>query len=198
MGDLNISYFLNISNNLSNDKLIIQDITLFENIKVFSSDVCGLGKSFKIKKLIKENKEIYYHFPLGGMLTKTVIYEKVFKLLNKIKKDLKIKDEEENLGSHNIAIHLDIMESEEISLINEFLFLFLVTKFYANNGNIIYIPSKIKTYVKIPNSFENYLKKFGMLNVFEIENIALGKLPKLELEEYIKQIFNRMIGKSTN
>ena len=90
------------------------------------------------------------------------------------------------------------MESEETSLINEFLFSFLVTKFYINNGNIIYIPNNIKIYVEIPNSFENYLKKFGILNVFETENIALGKLPELELEEYIIQIFNRMIGKSTN
>ena len=70
IGDLNISNLLNDSNNQSNDKLNIQDKSLFRNIKVFSSDVCGLGKSFKIKKLIKEYNEIYYHFPLGGMLTK--------------------------------------------------------------------------------------------------------------------------------
>jgi len=127
--------------------------------------------------------------------------------LKKIKKDLKnrkeeelqkIKKEEEDLGYNNVSIHLDIMESEEISLINEFLFSFLVAKFYTNNGNIIYIPNNIKIYVEVPNSFENYLKKFGILNVFEIKNIALGELPELELEEYIKQIFNRIIGKSTN
>ena len=127
--------------------------------------------------------------------------------MKKIKKDLKnrkeeelqkIKKEEEDLGYNNVSIHLDIMESEEISLINEFLFSFLVAKFYTNNGNIIYIPNNIKIYVEVPNSFENYLKKFGILNVFEIKNIALGELPELELEEYIKQIFNRIIGKSTN
>ena len=199
IGDLNISNLLNDSNNQSNDKLNIQDKSLFGNIKVFSSDACGLGKSFKIKKLIKENNEIYYHFPLGGMLTKKSIYEKLLKLLKTIKKDLKIKkEEEENLPYNNVAIHLDIIESEETSLINEFLFSFLVSKFYANNGNIIYIPNNIKIYVEIPNSFENYLIKFGILNVFEINNIALGSLPKLELEEYIKQIFNKMIGKNTN
>jgi len=127
--------------------------------------------------------------------------------LKKIKKDLKnrkeeelqkIKKEEEDLGYNNVSIHLDIMVSEETSLINEFLFSFLVAKFYTNNGNIIYIPNNIKIYVEVPNSFENYLKKFGILNVFEIKNIALGELPELELEEYIKQIFNRIIGKSTN
>jgi len=66
MGDLSTSY---LSNNLNNNKLIIQEKALFENIKVFSSEVCVLGKSFKIKKLIKEKNEIYYHCPLGGMLT---------------------------------------------------------------------------------------------------------------------------------
>ena len=199
IGDFNISNLLNVSNNQRNDKLNIQDKSLFRNIKVFSSDVCGLGKSFKIKKLIKENNEIYYHFPLGGMLTKTTIYEKLFKLLKRIKKDLKIKkEEEENLPYNNVSIHLDIIESEETSLINEFLFSFLVSKFYATNGNIIYIPNNIKIYIEIPNSFENYLIKFGILNVFEINNIALESLHKLELEEYIKQIFNKMIGKSTN
>ena len=105
---------LNISN--------IQVKAFFENIKVFSSDVCGLGKYFKVKKLIKENKEIYYHFPLGGMLTKTIIYEKLFKLLKKIKKDLKFKkEEEENLGYNNVANHLDI-----INFTFNYLFFFIL------------------------------------------------------------------------
>ena len=34
-----------------------------ENI---SPDLHGLGKSFKRKKLIEKNNEIYYHFPFGG------------------------------------------------------------------------------------------------------------------------------------
>jgi len=211
MGDLNISTILSssildTSNNSYNDKIIS------ENIKVFSSDVCGLGKSFKIKKLIEKNT-IYYHFPLGGMLTKKIIYEKILKFLQKIKKDTKIKKDEINkknkkdegdkkkdeyLEYNNIAVHLDLIESEETDLINEFLFSFLITKFYTNNEDIIYIPNNIKVYIEIPNSFENYLTKYGILSVFEKEHIELGKLPKLELEEDIKQIFKRMIGKETN
>jgi len=31
-----------------------------KNIKVFSSEICGLGKSFKIKKMVRENTELYY------------------------------------------------------------------------------------------------------------------------------------------
>ena len=51
MGDLNI---LNTSNNAYNSKIL----EISENIKIFSSDICGLGKSFKIKKLKKEKKEL--------------------------------------------------------------------------------------------------------------------------------------------
>ena len=211
MGDLNISKILNNSSKIQSD-----------NIKVFSSDVCGLGKSFQIKKLIKQNEYIYYHFPLGGRLTKDTIYEKILKLLKKIRKDIKIRKDEENkknkMGEqnkknqiieenkkgeeyfeyNNIAVHIDLIESEETSLINEFLFSFLITKFYTNNEDIIYIPNNIKIYVEIPNSFENYLEKYGILNVFTKEHIKIGELPKLELEEDISKIFKMMIGKEKN
>ena len=208
MEDLDISSILNISNNSFNFQT--------DNIKIFSSDVCGLGKSFQIKKEIKEKGEKYYHFPLGGKLTKNLIYEKISKLLKKLKTDAKIKKEEENkkiknnqndeevkndkeyLNYNNIAVHLDLIESEETSLINEFLFSFLFTKFYNCKENIIYIPNNIKIYVEIPNSFENYLTKYGILNEFKIENIELGKLPKLELEKDIIKNFQRIIGADTN
>ena len=211
MGDLNISNILNNSSKIHT-----------ENIIVFSSDVCGLGKTFQIKKLIKKNNDIYYHFPLGGRLTKKTIYEKILKLLKKIKKDTKIKKDEENkknekgeenkknkideenkedeeyLEYNNIAVHLDLIESEDTALINEFLFSFLITKFYNNNEDILYIPNNVKIYVEIPNSFENYLVKYGILNVFPNEHIELGKLPKLELDEDTIEIFKRIIEKETN
>jgi len=149
-------------------------------------------------------------------LKKKSIYEKILKLYQKIKKDTKIKKDEKNnknnkdeedeedikdeeyLDFNNVAIHLDLLESNETVLINEFLFSFLITKFYNYNEDILYIPNNIKIYVEIPNSFENYLTKYGILNVFKKEHIKLGKLPKLELEEDIKQIFKNMIGKETN
>ena len=204
--DLNLSNISNASNNSWNSK-IIQDNSTLENIKVFSSEVCGLGKSFKIKKTIKEKNEIYYHFPLGGKLSKKIIYEKLLQLLNRIKTDPSIKnkdnkkDENEDedkdeldLNYDKVAIHLDLIETEDASLINEFLLSFLITKFYTNNEDIIYIPNNIKIYVEIPNSFENYLTKVGILNRFKIDNITLGNLPKLELEENKKNTFKLMLG----
>ena len=96
LNDLDISNIENVSNNSEQSRIFIQDNTILENIKVLSSEVCGLGKSFKIKKTIIKNGELYYHFPLGGRLTKRVIYEKLSDLLKRIKKDDKIKKEQEN------------------------------------------------------------------------------------------------------
>ena len=70
--DLNIS---NISNSLD---ISYNSFNEIKNIKVFSSEICGLGKSFKIKKMVRENTELYCYFPLGGKLTKKIIYEKLF------------------------------------------------------------------------------------------------------------------------
>ena len=162
----------------------------FENIKIITSDICGLGKSHKIIKMIEESKKQYYHFPLGGILTKEVIYKKLSELLNKLKNE---KDEYKN-----IAIHLDLTESQETSIINEFLFSFLITKFYINNENIIYVPKDIEIYIEIPNCFENYLSKFGILNIFKHENISLSEIPKLDLPKDKINIFSRMLDYKTN
>jgi hypothetical protein len=179
---------LNISN-ISSISIIQDDDSVPKNIIVISSDICGLGKSFKIKKMIEKEKREYYHFPLGGKLTKNVIYQKICNLFKKIKNAAKLKkesninsknnnDDEEYSEFNNVAIHLDLIETKETNLINEFLFSFLITKFYAINENIIYIPNNIKIYIEIPNSFENYLTKFGILNAFNIENIVFEKKTK--------------------
>ncbi len=227
MGDLDIS---NISfysiRSIKNDD--IDDIV--NNITVISSDVCGLGKSFRIKKMIEKDGKDYYHFPLGGKLTKNIIYQKISDLFEKIKvkrnvlndenpedNDDKKKINEEYTEFNNVAIHLDIVETKEIDLINEFLFSFLITKFYTNNENIIYIPNNIKIYIEVPNSTEDYLSKFGILNAFNRENIILTDesqkitrntsnvkiknvpMLSLELEPKIEEKFKRInneIGKN--
>ena len=81
-----------------------------------------------------------------------------------------------------------------ISAINEFLFSFLITKFYCYNENIIFIPNDIEIYIEIPNSFENYLSKFGILNIFERKNITLDTMSKLDLPEETINIFKNQLG----
>ena len=113
-------------------------------------------------------KKTYFHFPLGGILTKDIIFKKLEKLLNEVKIEIKNK----NKKYEDIAIHLDLTESKEASIINEFFFGFLITKFYTNNENYIYIPKDIHIFIEIPNCFEDYLSKFSILNIFNKVNIT--------------------------
>ena len=214
---------------LLKSKIIIsEEFEIINNIRVISSDICGLGKSFYIKNEIEqenekkeeEEKTKLYHFPLGGKLTKNSIYQKIENLFKRIKADSrknskksennKNKDEKKKYSEFdNVAIHLDLIETKETSLINEFLFSFLITRFYTNNQNIIYIPNNLKIYIEVPNSFENYLTKFGILNAFNRENIVFGKIdpnktnqtnPKdvsmlpLKLDDNTKKQFLRLNG----
>ena len=158
------------------------------NIKVVTSDICGLGKSGEIRKLINDDKKKYFHFPLGGILTKNIIFKKLENLLKKIK----------NYNFKDVSIHLDLTESEEKSIINEFLFSFLITKFYSNNENIIYIPNNIDIYVEVPNCFEDYLSKFSILNIFKRENIEKTKIPQFNYPQKMLDIFNKMLGIDSN
>ena len=139
--------------------------------------------------MIKENKKKYIHFPLGGILSKSIIYEKLKKLLEKIDNE----KEKTKYNYEDIAIHLDLTETKETSIINEFFFSFFITKFYTNNENIIYIPEDIEIYVEIPNCFDNYLSKFGILKEFNQENIKLDNKLPLELESNIISIFRRIL-----
>ena len=187
----NITSFLKEIKKFNEQKIDISktindmDTKIFDNIQVITSEICGLGKSGLIRKKIKEKGKIYFHFPLGGILTKNVIFKKLKNLLDKIKKH-KYKYKE-------IAIHLDLTESKEKSILNEFFFSFLITKFYSNNENIIYIPNDISIYIEIPNCFENYLSKFTLLNIFNIEKITIEKMPSFNYPDDIIKKFDLML-----
>lgn len=91
----------------------------------------------------------------------------------------------ENLSNNNISIHLDLHEHNEdsISILNEFLFSFLITQFYSNNDNIIYKPKNIEIYIEIPNCLNDFKSNFDILKTFEDENIKIDEKPKLELSK---------------
>ena len=166
------------------EKILLQ----LGNIKVITSDICGLGKSGKIKKEIQKSSKKCFHFPLGGILSKDIIFKKLENLLRKI----------QNYNYKDVAIHLDLTESKEKSIINEFLFSFLITKFYSNNENIIYIPNNIDIYVEIPNCFEDYLSKFNILNIFKQDNITFTTMPEFDYPKEIIDIFNRILNYNSN
>ena len=89
------------------------------NVEVFSSDICGLGKSGKIRKLIEDKKLKKFHFPLGGILSKKIIFDKLENLLNKIKLE----------NYKEVAVHLDLTESREKSRSKN---IYRFTKFQQN------------------------------------------------------------------
>ena len=166
----------------------------FKNILVITSDICGLGKSEKIKKMIKDNNKKYFHFPLGGILNKSTIFNKLDTLLNEVE----IEKTKNNKKYEDIAIHLDLTESEEASIINEFFFSFLITRFYTNNENIIYIPKDIYIYIEIPNCFEAYLSKFNILKIFNKDNITFENMPPFNFLDEIINHFKNMLGIESN
>jgi hypothetical protein len=68
-GDENkLEYNFILDNSIdSNDSLVYE---IYNSVKVFTSDCCGLGKSYSIKKEIKERGEDYKYFGIGDVITK--------------------------------------------------------------------------------------------------------------------------------
>jgi hypothetical protein len=131
---------------------------------------------------------------LGGILNKKTIFDKLERLLNEI--EIEIKEKKKNY--EDIAIHLDLTESEETSIINEFFFSFLITRFYTNNENMIYIPKDIHIYIEIPNCFNDYLSKFNILKIFNKENITFDNMSPLNYPIEIRNRFKNMLGIDSN
>ena len=181
------------SNNISSERdSFAKQIT--SKTHIVQSVICGLGKSTKIRNQIKQSGKKYYHFPLGGNITKKKIFYKLERIIKNLSNKEKYKD---------IAIHLDLYETKENSVLNEFLFSFLITKFYSNDENIIYIPVNIEIYIEIPNCFNSFMKNNKILDLFGRdgdlnEMIQLDNIPDLELSDADILSFKNMIGKTTN
>jgi len=155
---------------------------LSNNTHIYSSEICGLGKTEKIKYCIKKKNKEYIYFPLGGKLSRNTIFQKVEAILKRIKDITKT------------AIHLDLYETEDTSILNEFLFSFCFTKFYANEKNILYIPIKIEIYIEIPNCYNNFLENYPILNYFDDKDkIEFKKRDELRLDEEKIKFFNWML-----
>ena len=164
---------------------------LYENTHIISSEICGLGKTTKIRNEIYSKKKKPVYFPLGGNLTKKKIYKKLNEVLDYMELITK-------KNFNDIAIHLDLYETDDISILNEFLFSILITKFYMNNENILYIPKNSEIYIEIPNCFSSFLANYDILTSFNITTIKLDDIPPLKLPKRILRIFHRMKEFTTN
>ena len=146
-----------------------------ENIKIVFSDFSGVGKSTYIKSQVK-NKYIY--FPVGGVFTKEEILERFQKL-----------DNEKNINNiSDLLLHIDLYDTKQKSLMNDFLYFILVTKTFGNDNNIFHLSRNIKIYLEIPNSFIDMFEKFPILNLVQEKNkikLELKKLPKMIISDDI-------------
>ena len=140
------------------------------SVEVVFSDKSGIGKTHKIKYDIFEDNNNYLHFPLGGVITQNEIIERL--------KKLKIDE--------NSEIHLDICDTNQIQLMQEFLFSLLITKFYCYKQSIFYFPKKVKIKIEIPNSFIDFFSKFPILTLFSSTKLTIEKLSPLIVSRDIK------------
>ena len=148
-------------------------IKLFEEndnyeITVVSSDYSGIGKSTYIKNKVKE--ENYIYFPIGGIFNK----ENTLKRLQNLNREKNINDADKKL-----LMHVDLYDTDQISLMNDFLYFVLFTKLYGQDNNIFYLSKKIRIYLEIPNSFINFFDKYPILSIFPNKKLYRDSLEKL-------------------
>ena len=146
----------------------IENKDYYKNIEIIKSSLAGYGKSHYITKKCKEEGLIYKSFPLGGEVKRKTIMRRL--------KELNIEKEKNKYG-----LHLDISDTKQKELFEDFLFSFLIQKVYTNNENIFCYEDNVKIYIEIQNGFIDLINKFPLLNEFNIH--IIDELPKLELED---------------
>ena len=158
--DKTSSLIKNIEENFDNkifepNNLKKEDLTLKDNnyITIYRSKVSGYGKStqikmdYKIKNYNASGFE-YIYFPLGGDTNRNEIMVRLKNLPKKV------------------YLHIDLLETNQMELIRDFLFSFLVNKCYIINDDIFYYGKDVVIRVEIPNSFTNYYFKYPILKFF--------------------------------
>jgi len=141
------------------------EVKKFPDVEIYSSEFSGLGKSTLIKNNFKkelgDNYE-YVYFPIGDDINKDEIIQRLLELTDK-----------------NIGLHLDLYNSNNIELIREFFFMFLILKCYSKDEKIFFYGNEIKIKVEIPNSFIDYMSLFPIFSFFNNIKIKSNNLPKL-------------------
>ena len=162
-----------------------------DKIEVIYSDKSGVGKSTKIKNDILNKNKRYIYFPFGGVLKRDEILER----LQKLELD------------NNCIIHIDLYDTDQPSLMMEFLFSALITKVYGKNDNIFYLSKEIEIKIEVPNSFIDFFAKFPILNLFPKTMLSIDKLSPLIVSEdlssniqivcnYLKDLKDKNIDKN--
>lgn len=155
---------------LDNLKKEISDLKVdLSKVEIISSDVTGVGKSTQIKLEIEKNKKNYIYFPIGGVFSKLDILERL--------KNLYLKNSN--------AIHVDLYDTEETKLMEEFLHSLLIKKSYGVNEDIINISKDIEIKIEISNGYKDYFIVYPILTLFPSKKLSIKKLSPLILSNKI-------------
>ena len=166
--------------NIKSDKKINNNeyLNQFKKIKktlIIKSNICGLGKSTKIKNKILNTRKKYIYFQIGGVFTRKELFERV---KNEMPFNEKI----------DYILHIDLTYTELNNLVMEFLFKFLIMKYYDYNNNIFsYNPKNVEIYIELHNEILNYIEKYPILKFCECnedDKINYEKLAPLIDEDY--------------
>ena len=148
------------------------------DVEIIISDKSGVGKSTQIKKDAENNKKNLIYFPLGGVFNGEDIINRL--------KELKL--------DNNSVLHLDLYENDQLYLINNFLFLILINRFYRHNEDIFFLPKDIQFKIELQNCFKNLFVEYPILNIFPIKELKISNLPPLivpkELDSDIQIVAN--------
>ena len=141
-------------------------------ISLIDSNYCGLGKSDFIKEQIKKEKLNYIYFPIGGKFTRDDLANRLEELQDM--SDIKQK----------YSIHLDISQTEEVQLLNEFLFKLLILRKCDLYENAKYFGSNVEIIIEIPNDFKDYAKELNLLKY--ISKKTIRNIEQINLSHKLK------------
>jgi hypothetical protein len=134
------------------------------NITVIKSNSCGEGKSHFIASKTYNTKKKYIYFQIGGVFTRKSLFERVIKQMILNDKELYI-------------MNIDLTYTELNELVMEFLFKFLVMKYYDyDNKTFFYNPNQIEIYIETHNEINNYMEKYQILKFCKCHSIKLTPL----------------------
>ena len=143
-----------------------------ENIMIIHSDQSGVGKSTYIQN---KSTNDYVYFPIDGIFSK----DNTLKRLKKLNKKKEINNKKK------LLMHFDLYDTDQIILMNDFLYFILITKLYGQDDNIFYLSRNIKIYIEVPNSFIDFFTKFPILDLFPKYKLSINNLEPLIVPEDI-------------
>ena len=68
--------------------------------------------------------------------------------------------------NYYFGVHLDLSETEQVELFQDFLFSFLIQKRYKQNENIFCYEGNIRIKIEIPKGFYDFSEKLKILKLF--------------------------------